>query len=41
MVGYNLVFDGMKKDHISITPKYLVNQSQFSQSFNFTTAKIK
>ena len=40
-IGYNLAFSGMQKDHITITPKYLVNQSQFEHSFNFTSAKIK
>jgi hypothetical protein len=41
MLGYNLQFDGLKKDHISVTPKYLLNQSSFEHSFNFTSVKLK
>lgn len=29
------------KEHIEITPKYLVNHSDFEHSFNFSSAKIK
>ena len=39
--GYNLVFEGAKKDHIQVTPKYEVNSSSFPSSKNFTNAKIK
>jgi len=40
--GFNLFFEAQKyKDHISVTHKYSVNDSSFSESFNFTSAKIK
>lgn len=40
-VGYNLVFEGAPKEHITIQPKYLVNSTSFGNSFNFSMVKIK
>lgn len=39
--GYNLNINGPIQDNIDVVPKYKVNKANFTQSFNFTTAKIK
>ena len=38
--GYNLQFDGRQNDHISITPKYTLNESEFNRSMLFRSVKI-
>lgn len=40
-VGYNLIMDGSKKDHIDIVQKYNITKNSNGQSMNFTAAKIK
>lgn len=35
------MFEGVKKDHLEIVPKYTINQSEFDHSYNFTAAKLK
>lgn len=40
-LGFNLRFEGIQKDHITITPKWTHNQSDFEHSFNFSNARIK
>lgn len=36
-----MVFDGINKDHITVTPKFTHNESLFPSSMNFASAKIK